>query len=94
VPRSRSKKKDVRQNLKRRARNKAARSSVRTAVKGFRAAASAGTDVAAELPTVQKKLDQAAAKGIIHKNAAARLKSRLAKLAGKTRKTPADDSGS
>jgi small subunit ribosomal protein S20 len=92
MPKSRSKKKDVRQNLKRRARNKAAKSSVRTTVKKFRAAASAGTDVAAELPAVEKKLDKAAAKGLIHKNAASRLKSRLARLATKTKTSPDDRS--
>jgi small subunit ribosomal protein S20 len=37
------------------------------------------TKAAAELPSAAKRLDQAAAKGVIHKNKAARLKSRLAK---------------
>jgi len=85
MPKSRSKKKDVRQNVKHRARNKAVRSSVRTAVKRFRTAASEGkADLKEMLSTVTKKLDQTAAKGVIHKNAASRLKSRLAKLANKT----------
>lgn len=66
---------------KRRLRNASQKSALRTAVKQADRAI-AGTDVAAAreaLQLAQKKLDKAVTKGLIHKNAAARKKSRLAK---------------
>ena len=69
-----------RQNEKRHDRNKAVRSELKTRVKSAAAAAEAGTDNAAALANLaDKRLDKAAAKGVIHKNAAARRKSRLHK---------------
>jgi small subunit ribosomal protein S20 len=63
-------------NAKRAERNKAVRSELRTRVKS--AVRSAGTDQAdADLQMAVKRLDMAAAKGIIHPNQAARRKSRL-----------------
>jgi small subunit ribosomal protein S20 len=54
------------------------RSELKTRVKA--AARAAGTEDATALARLaQKRLDMAAAKGVIHKNAAARRKSRLAK---------------
>ncbi|HEX9030936.1 MAG TPA: 30S ribosomal protein S20 [Streptosporangiaceae bacterium] len=69
------------QNEKARQRNKAVKSSLKTAVRGFREAADAGdTDKASELMRVAYvKLDKAASKGVIHKNQAANRKSALAK---------------
>jgi len=74
--------KRVRQNKKHRLLNKAVASEVRTAVKKFRATVQAGDlEKARELYLgTEKMLDQAAAKGVIHKNAAGRHKSRLALL--------------
>ena len=67
-----------RQNEKARLRNRAVRSELRTVVKG--ADAAAGTENEAEaLRMAIKKIDKAAAKGVLHKNTAARQKSRLAK---------------
>jgi small subunit ribosomal protein S20 len=67
-------------NAKRAERNKAARSELKTRIKS--AVRAAGTDDGeAILQLAQKRLDQAAAKGIIHKNQAARRKSRLMKSA-------------
>lgn len=67
-----------RQNEKRRLRNKTVRSELRTRTKA--ATAAAGTDEAAEaLRLALKRIDKAAAKGVIHKNQAARRKSRLVK---------------
>ncbi len=66
----------------RRDRNRAARSALKTVVKKCRIAA-AGTDKTAAMAAFQlaaRKLDQAAAKHLIHKNKAARLKSRLSRL--------------
>ncbi len=65
-------------NAKRAARNKATKSELKTRVKT--ATASIGTDAADEdLRLAVKRLDMAAAKGIIHPNQAARRKSRLMK---------------
>ena len=69
-----------RQNATRALRNKAVRSELKTRVKAARDSATEGADDAAELTRLAiKRLDQAAAKGVIHKNAAARRKSRLVK---------------
>lgn len=76
-----SAKKRVRQNLKRRARNRARKEVIKNQTKGFLSALTSG-DVAkadAELRLVAKRLDKVAAKGTIHKNTAARKRSRLAK---------------
>jgi len=70
-----------RQNEKRRVRNAAVRSTVRTSVKSARAAIEGGQADqarAALLNTIQT-LDKAVTKGVIHKNTAARKKSRLAR---------------
>jgi small subunit ribosomal protein S20 len=69
------------QNEKARQRNKAVKSSLKTAVRSFREAADAGeTDKANDaLRAAYVKLDKAASKGIIHKNQAANRKSALAK---------------
>ena len=69
-----------RQNEKRAARNKAVRSELKTRTKAALAAAAAGADDAEALTRMAvKRIDMAAAKGVIHKNAAARRKSRLMK---------------
>jgi small subunit ribosomal protein S20 len=68
------------QNLVRQERNKAVRSELRTRVKNAVAAGEAGAEDAVEAAKLaQKKIDKAATKGVIHKNAAARRNSRLAK---------------
>ena len=71
-----------RQNEKQRLRNRAVRSEIRTRVKGAEAAA--GTDPEVEsLRLALKKIDKAAANGVLHKNTAARQKSRLVKRIAK-----------
>jgi small subunit ribosomal protein S20 len=71
-----------RQNEKRRLRNKAVRSEMRTRVKSAVVTAQAGGEDAAEaLRQAIKRIDKAAAAGVIHKNQAARRKSRLVKRA-------------
>ena len=69
-----------RQNEKRRLRNKAVKSSLKTAIRKFHAASAAGdTDTAnALLRDASRKLDKAVSKGVIHKNQAANRKSGLA----------------
>ncbi len=67
-----------RQNEARRLRNKAVRSEVKTRTK--RALDAAGTEDSAEAARLAiQRLDKAAAKGVMHKNQAARRKSRLMK---------------
>ena len=67
-----------RQNEKRRLRNKAVRSELRTRTKVAVAAAASGAETGeAALKAALKRIDKAAAKGVIHKNQAANRKSRL-----------------
>ena len=75
-----SQEKRNRTNERRRLRNKSVKSSLHTAVRGFRDAIQAGDkDKAAELlATTSRKLDKAVSKGVIHKNQAANRKSGLA----------------
>ncbi len=73
-----SQKKRILTNAKRAERNKAVRAEVKTRIKAARSAA--GTDDDAEaLRLAVKRIDKAAQKGVMHKNAAARKKSRLMK---------------
>lgn len=69
-----------RQNEKRRLANKAVRSELRTRTKAAVAAAESGAENAeAAASAAMKRIDKAGNKNVIHKNAAARRKSRLAK---------------
>jgi small subunit ribosomal protein S20 len=68
-----------RQRIKRTARNRAAKSELRTALKKARVAMKgAAQDAAAELTAAHSALDRAASKGVIPAKRAARVKSRLA----------------
>lgn len=72
------------QNEKRRVRNVAVRSELKTRIKGAQTAAETDAENAqAQLVLAQKRLGKAGSKGIIHKNAAARRTSRLMKAANK-----------
>lgn len=78
-----SQKKRILTNEKARQRNKAVKSSLKTSVRKFNAAAEAGdaeqaTNLARE---ASRKLDKAASKGVIHKNQAANRKSAIAQRA-------------
>jgi small subunit ribosomal protein S20 len=77
-----SAKKRIRQSENRRARNKSVRSRLRTSVKKYR---SAETSKSESLPATYSEIDVARKKGAIHRNAAARYKSRLAKAAAKAK---------
>ena len=76
-----SAKKRVRQNFKHRARNRWRKGQLRGGVKEFLSAVHDGDLEQAEQKYAQatRALDKVAAKGTIHKNTAARRKSRLAK---------------
>jgi small subunit ribosomal protein S20 len=71
----------MRQARTRAEQNRTHRSQLRTALKKVRSAT--GADAAAAYADAVKLLDRAGQKSIIHKNAAARQKSRLAKLVAK-----------
>jgi small subunit ribosomal protein S20 len=76
-----------RQRIKRTDRNRAVKSSLRTAVKKARAASSSGAeDQAALLVQAQAELDRAAKKGVIPAERAARVKGRIAAAAHKASK--------
>jgi small subunit ribosomal protein S20 len=79
VPKIKSAKKAMRQARTRTIRNKAQRSALRTAVKRVRVATTAAAATAA-YAIAARLLDRAARKGLIHKNNAARHKSRLAAM--------------
>ena len=70
-----------RQNEKRRLRNKAVKSSLKTAIRKFGVAAQAGDPENATtlMREASRQLDKAVSKGVIHKNQAANRKSAIAK---------------
>ena len=73
--------KRIRQSLKQRARNKSYRSRLRTEIKRLRQAVAAGDGETARtlLTTTLSVIDRTAKHGVIHRNAAARTKSRLSR---------------
>jgi small subunit ribosomal protein S20 len=68
-------------NERRRLRNKAVKSELKTLVRRFREAANAGDveSATASLQAASKKLDKAVSKGVIHANQAANKKSAMAR---------------
>lgn len=79
MPNTKSAKKRLRQNIAQRIKNRSFRRDVRTQCRKVLDAIDAGNTELAEIEfrLAAKKLDRAGAKRIIHRNAAARLKSRL-----------------
>jgi small subunit ribosomal protein S20 len=75
-----------RTNEKARQRNKAVRSSLKTAVRKFREAAAAGDaeNAGTLMRAASRALDKAASKGVIHSNAAANKKSAMAQVLNKS----------
>jgi small subunit ribosomal protein S20 len=69
----------MRQNERRRAINRSSRAKLRTSIKNLRSAlkGSDATKVGALLPKTVSEIDRAVQKGVLHRNAAARHKSRL-----------------
>ena len=82
MPNTDSSKKRLRQNAKRRQHNRSLKSKMRNQVRRVRDAVTAGDSEKAqvEFREATKRLDRAAGKNLIHRNAAARTKSRLSKL--------------
>ena len=91
MPNTRSAKKRLRQNIVRRARNRSARQALRTQCRKVREAVQQGDLSRAEsdLRLAAKKLDRAGVKNIIHRNAAARTKSRLSGAIRRAKQTTA-----
>ena len=79
MPNSKSAKKRMRQNETRRIRNRAVRSTIKGQVRKVREATASGNVETAEteLRVLAKRIDKAAAAGVVHRNMAGRLKSRL-----------------
>jgi len=79
MPNTNSAKKRLRQNVKRRLRNRARRTRMRNAIRAFREAIETGDLERASqlLPAAISVIDRTAGKGVIHRNQAARRKSRL-----------------
>ena len=84
MPNIKSAKKRVNVNASKAQRNKSANTALKTALKEANAAIETNADNKDELVAAAvKKIDQAATKGLIHKNNAARKKSALVKKAAK-----------
>jgi small subunit ribosomal protein S20 len=79
MPNHKSAEKRVRQSEKRRAINRGHKTKVRTYIKKLRAALDSGKgdEVQKVLPDAISVIDKSVQKGVLHKNAAARYKSRL-----------------
>ena len=79
MPNTKSAKKRLRQNLVRRSRNRATKSTLKTQIRKVTEAITSGDGEKAqtEYRLLTKKLDRAASANVIHANAAARTKSRL-----------------
>jgi small subunit ribosomal protein S20 len=71
-------KKDARQALKRRDRNRYYGKTTRNAIRDLKALETQG-DYDAKMPNVVSMIDKLAKRGVIHKNKASNLKSKLAK---------------
>lgn len=81
MPNIKSAKKRVKVIATKTARNKANRTALKTEIKKANAAIASGENTVEAVRAAQKKIDQAVAKGLLHKNTAARKKSALAKKA-------------
>jgi small subunit ribosomal protein S20 len=82
LPRIKSAKKRLRTSQQQRLRNQATRSRVKTVIRAARAAIAANASTAeASVRYACKTVDKAASKGVLHRNAAARRKSRLMRKA-------------
>jgi len=78
MPNHKSAEKRVRQTERRRVINRSNRTRLRTEMKDLRGALSKDSKAAAELlPKTVSEIDKAVQKGVLHRNAAARHKSRL-----------------
>jgi small subunit ribosomal protein S20 len=91
MPHTSSAKKRLRQTKKRRLRNRQVKKALKGTIKDVIGVADGGTaeDLQKQYNVAAKKLDQAAAKKVIHPNQAARKKSQLARLLNAKKASPA-----
>lgn len=86
MPNHKSSEKRVKQEAVRRQRNRSNNSTLRTQIKKLRSAISEGDGAKAKelLTPTESLIDKSVQKGVIHRNAAARYKSRLTRQVSKT----------
>lgn len=84
MPRIKSAIKRVKITAKRTLRNRHIKSTVRTAVRGFRSSLENSDNAELKLRAAVREIDKAVSKGVLHRNTAARKKSRLTKQLNKT----------
>jgi small subunit ribosomal protein S20 len=90
MPHTRSAKKNMRKDEKRRIANKLAKKAIKKQIKTFIAAAEGPIEeLRNQYNVTAKKLDKAAAKKVIHPNLAARKKAQLARVVNKKAAAPA-----
>lgn len=91
MPVTKSAKKALKTDIRRKAENDLVRSKIKGALKGAKISiAKKESDVAEKIQSLHRELDLASKKNVIHKNKAARLKSRIAKAASKAENSPAE----
>ena len=90
MPNHKSAKKRMRQSEKRRLINRGNRSRLRTTIKKLRAALTSNdtNDAQTLLPVTISTIDKAVQKGVLHRNAAARYKSRLTRTVNNSSEQP------
>ncbi|MBE6764274.1 MAG: 30S ribosomal protein S20 [Clostridia bacterium] len=79
MPNIKSAKKRVKVNATKNLRNKAIKTNLKTTLKKVATAVETGANAEEAARLAYKKIDQAAAKGVLHKNTAARRKAAIAK---------------
>ena len=86
MPNTKSAEKRVRQVVARTANNRRAKSTVKTAIRRFEEALKSGDreNAQVKLTAAIRLIDKAAARGVVHKNTAARKKSRLTRQLNKS----------
>lgn len=83
MPLTKSARKALKVSIRRNKENNTVRANIKSAVKGARLGiAQNADDISGRLQKLYRELDIAAKKNVIHKNKAARLKSRITKQAG------------
>ncbi len=81
MPHTRSAKKNLRKSRKRRLHNRTVKGDIKLQIKNIMSLKDGSPEeMTKELQSASEKLDKAAARGIIHRNTAARKKSQLAKM--------------
>ncbi len=82
MPNIKSAEKRVRQNVKRELRNRRTKSMLKTSIRRFEESLQSGDmeEAKVTLNTAVRQIDRAATRGVVHKNTAARKKSRLSRI--------------